>query len=220
MSFVRLRHMEPADLVRFNNINLDEWTEMYTNSFYLEYMVKHKVICFVAQTLDGALAGYILAKMEGAGFKNCSVLEDDAANVRRLEEYTGNIQRSGRPGRSPLTIRDWHSHISALSVAPEYRRAGVASLLLDKFEAVSEAHNCWFADLFVRCSNTLAISVYKKRGYYVYRRIKGYYSGQEDAFDMRRPLHRDFLSLSIQNAGYSVSTEDLYKEQGEVDHDV
>ena len=198
--FVRLRHFEPDDLLRFNNINLDEWTEMYTNSFYLEYLVKHKSICFVAETTDGAMAGYILAKMEGA-----SVSE---ADVARLAETRSS-------GRSPLTVSHWHSHVSALSVAPEYRRSGVASLLMDKFEEVSEVHRCWFADLFVRCSNSLAIKVYEKRGYRIYRRIKGYYSGEEDAFDMRRPLSRDLSALSILNAGYSISLSQLYPDDDE-----
>ena len=48
-----------------------------------------------------------------------------------------------------------------------------------------------FVDLFVRKSNALAIDMYTKMGYSVYRRVIGYYSGEEDAFDMRKPLSRD-----------------------------
>ena len=41
-------------------------------------------------------------------------------------------------------------------------------------------------DLFVRVSNDVAIDMYKKFGYVVYRRVIGYYSGldEEDAFGM------------------------------------
>ena len=33
--------------------------------------------------------------------------------------------------------------------------------------------------------------MYKKLGYSVYRQVIGYYSGEEDAFDMRKALSRD-----------------------------
>lgn len=50
-------------------------------------------------------------------------------------------------------------------------------------EEVSErSYNANFVDLFVRVSNALAISMYKRFGYSVYRRVLGYYSGEEDAF--------------------------------------
>ena len=43
----------------------------------------------------------------------------------------------------------------------------------------------------VRESNGLAIGMYKKLGYSIYRQVIGYYSGEEDAFDMRKALSRD-----------------------------
>ena len=50
-------------------------------------------------------------------------------------------------------------------------------------EEVSErSYNSYFVDLFVRVSNALAITMYKRFGYAVYRRVLGYYSGEEDAF--------------------------------------
>ena len=42
--------------------------------------------------------------------------------------------------------------------------------------------NGFFVDLFVRASNHLAIAMYTSLGYSVYRRVLGYYSGEnEDA---------------------------------------
>ena len=35
-------------------------------------------------------------------------------------------------------------------------------------------------------SNKSAITMYEKMGYSIYRRVLGYYSGEEDAFDMRK----------------------------------
>ena len=50
-------------------------------------------------------------------------------------------------------------------------------------------YNAFFVDLFVRVSNTLAINMYGAFGYSVYRRVVGYYSGEEDAFGERGTLH-------------------------------
>jgi N-terminal acetyltransferase B complex catalytic subunit len=36
-------------------------------------------------------------------------------------------------------------------------------------------------DLFVRASNKLAIGMYNKLGYTVYRQVLGYYEGKEDS---------------------------------------
>ena len=44
--------------------------------------------------------------------------------------------------------------------------------------------HCFFVDLFVRVSNKVAVAMYNKLGYTVYRRVIEYYSGDvdEDAF--------------------------------------
>lgn len=87
----------------------------------------------------------------------------------------------------------WHGHVSALTVAPEYRRLGLAQTLMDYFEDVCiHTYNAFFVDLFVRQSNALAISMYEKFGYSTFRRVLGYYSGElpEDALDMRKAMPR------------------------------
>lgn len=87
----------------------------------------------------------------------------------------------------------WHGHVSAVTVAPEYRRLGLAKTLMDYFEDVSaNTYNAFFVDLFVRSSNRLAINMYEQFGYSTYRRVLGYYSGElpEDALDMRKALPR------------------------------
>jgi N-terminal acetyltransferase B complex catalytic subunit len=96
-------------------------------------------------------------------------------------------------------------------------------------ETTEKMHDGYFVDLFVRKSNTVAISMYEKVratltsayqelnvlalqsfslphyvsthlhlqrmgmqfGYTVYRRVIGYYSGDEDAYDMRKAMPRD-----------------------------
>jgi N-terminal acetyltransferase B complex catalytic subunit len=77
----------------------------------------------------------------------------------------------------------WHGHVTAVTVAPEFRRIGMAEQLMQHLERVStDIYNGYFVDLFVRVSNELAINMYKKFGYTVYREVLGYYSGQENAY--------------------------------------
>lgn len=81
---------------------------------------------------------------------------------------------------------DWHGHVTAITVAPEFRRLGLANGMMALLENVCEKrHDAYFVDLFVRASNDLAIGLYKALGYSVYRRVLEYYGsgrgGGEDA---------------------------------------
>mmetsp|Transcript_22488 Transcript_22488/g.61301 ORF Transcript_22488/g.61301 Transcript_22488/m.61301 type:complete len:175 (+) Transcript_22488:1-525(+) len=113
-------------------------------------------------------------------------------------------------GKAEGLDENWHGHVTALTVAPEFRRIGLAQHLMNELEEISEhKHNGYFVDLFVRVSNLLAINMYKKFGYSVYRRVIGYYSGEEDAFDMRKALPRDVDRRSIIPLDRPVYPEEL-----------
>jgi N-terminal acetyltransferase B complex catalytic subunit len=48
----------------------------------------------------------------------------------------------------------WHGHVSAVTVAPLYRRLGLAKMLMEDLESTSaNVYNAYFVDLFVRASN-------------------------------------------------------------------
>lgn len=101
-------------------------------------------------------------------------------------------------GKTEGQRTDWHGHVSAVTVAPQYRRLGLASKLMHFTETLSQdTYNCYFIDLFVRRSNSLAIAMYRRMGYVVYRTIMNYYGGDEDAYDMRKALARDTLNQSV-----------------------
>lgn len=115
----------------------------------------------------------------------------------------------------------WHGHVTALTVAPQYRRLGLARTLTGAFERGCEEQRAWFVDLFVREGNDIAVGLYRGSGsvlfsaslqsldsslsneepgnrYSIFRRVINYYNddptgrkGGEDAFDMRKPLSRD-----------------------------
>lgn len=88
-------------------------------------------------------------------------------------------------GKAEGTGLDWHGHVTAITVAPEYRRLGLAEGMMTLLEKVSEEpYDGYFVDLFVRRSNKVAIDMYKQFGYSIYRTVIEYYSGEttEDAF--------------------------------------
>ncbi len=57
-------------------------------------------------------------------------------------------------GKSEGRGRLWHGHVSAVTVAPNYRRLGLARTLMEDLEDTSSSvYNAYFVDLFVRSSN-------------------------------------------------------------------
>lgn len=111
--------------------------------------------------------------------------------------------------------KDWHGHVTALTVAPDYRRLGIGQQLMNHLEKVSEDGDMYFVDLFVRQSNSKACQMYKKMGYSTYRTIIGYYTGvnPEDGLDMRKPLSRDKNNESLITDKSVITCEELYGEQ-------
>ncbi|KAL4245280.1 N-terminal NatB acetyltransferase catalytic subunit [Abortiporus biennis] len=172
-----LRPFRATDLFRFNNINLDIWTETYGITFYFSYLSRWPDLCCVQEAQDGKLMGYILGKAEGLG-------------------------------------TEWHGHVTAVTVAPEYRRLGIGKKLIDLLEFVSdEKYKGYFVDLYVRCTNEVAIKMYENFGYSVFRRVREYYGSlgmgrdskdEEDAFDMRKPLSRDPGRRSVRSNGREI----------------
>ncbi|KAI0080918.1 N-acetyltransferase [Panus rudis PR-1116 ss-1] len=171
------RPFRATDLFKFNNINLDIWTETYGISFYLSYLARWPDLCCVQESPNGRMMGYVIGKAEGAG-------------------------------------PEWHGHVTALTVAPEFRRLSLARKMMNLLEWVSDqTYNAFFVDLYVRCTNNVAIQMYEGMGYSVYRRVREYYGSlglgrggkdEEDAFDMRKPLSRDQGRRSVRPNGREI----------------
>ncbi|KAF4527306.1 hypothetical protein B566_EDAN001080 [Ephemera danica] len=106
---------------------------------------------------------------------------------------------------------NWHGHVTALTVSPDFRRLGVANTLMAYLEEVSERKRAYFVDLFVRVSNQVAIKMYTALGYIVYRTVLEYYSGDpdENAYDMRKALSRDVEKASVVPLAHPVRPEDV-----------
>ncbi len=58
-----------------------------------------------------------------------------------------------------------HGHVTALTVAPQARRLGLAQSLTKALERGCEQQDAWFVDLFVREGNRTAIDLYEGLGY-------------------------------------------------------
>ncbi|CAN0830478.1 N-terminal acetyltransferase B complex catalytic subunit NAA20 [Linum grandiflorum] len=88
----------------------------------------------------------------------------------------------------------WHGHVTAVTVATEYRRQQLAKKLMNLLEDISDKiDKGYFVDLFVRASNTPAIKMYEKLGYVIYRRVLRYYSGEEDGLGNAMPFNTMLL---------------------------
>jgi len=80
------------------------------------------------------------------------------------------------------------AQIMNIAVAPEFRRKGVARVLLDLAIATAREKGAENLVLEVRESNSAAIALYEGYGFQRYFVRKGYYEGKEDAILMERSL--------------------------------
>lgn len=116
-----------------------------------------------------------------------------------------------------LSKLEWHTHISAVTIDYRYRRLGLASDICLFLENIvnKDPDNTLFIDLFVRVQNLLAIQLYEKLGYSVYRRVVGYYGktlpedrnqidDEIDGFDMRKKLPADKEGKTVRENGHKV----------------
>ncbi|KDN52138.1 putative N-acetyltransferase 5 [Tilletiaria anomala UBC 951] len=181
----RLRPFRAKDLFQFNNVNLDNWTETYSISFYLNYISQWPDLCFTQIAASGRTMGYVMGKGEGRDDKK-------------------------------TRVKERHGHVTAITVAPEYRRLGLADGMMKLLEDISASvYQAYFVDLFVRPSNKTAVGMYEKLGYSVYRRVTEYYHGgglngkDEDGYDMRKAMPRDTKKETVRDNGrdYAISPE-------------
>lgn len=83
------------------------------------------------------------------------------------------------------------SHLLNLCVDPEWQRAGYGGILLEHAICHAELNDCVSMFLEVRPSNTVAIGLYKRRGFAIVGERRNYYraeKGRESAIVMRLEL--------------------------------
>jgi len=77
-------------------------------------------------------------------------------------------------------------HLLDLAVAPDCRRAGVATKLLRKFSHLCQQASATRICLEVRADNRVAIRFYEKNGFIITRRLARAYGDGQDGYLMER----------------------------------
>jgi len=78
-----------------------------------------------------------------------------------------------------------HSRILMLAVAPDVRRRGIGTMLMERYLEESRKKGARVLTLEVRKGNHAAIEFYKKFNFMPVDIIKGYYNDGEDAYQMQ-----------------------------------
>jgi N-terminal acetyltransferase B complex catalytic subunit len=140
--------------------------------------------------------------------------EFNAVATNSLGVIMGYVMGKIEGRKTDQALKNWHGHVTAVTVAPQFRKIGLAGLLMKHLEHASEKiHDGFFIDLFVRSTNSFAISMYKHMGYSIYRTVKGYYKDSnnkpEDGLDMRKALPRDKLKETLKAEKDVITADEL-----------
>jgi ribosomal-protein-alanine N-acetyltransferase len=115
---------------------------------------------FLVVDLDGKIVGYHMGRIE----------------------YGFSIR-----GRPQLIKK---GHVISIAVLREHRGKGLGTALMQMALDEFLKSGCAVSFLEVRVSNEQAIAMYKKIGYTIAERIRGYYNDGEDAYVMEKQLLR------------------------------
>lgn len=143
----------------------------------IEQISEIEMLCFAMpwslreieeQMKSSSGARFIVAELDEAG--------NDGESVQK--KLIGNV--------SAWYLPPWEVQIGNFAVLPDYRRQGVAGLLMDALLERADSLGIPDISLEVRPSNTAALALYAKYGFQEEGRRKGYYQGKEDAIVMWR----------------------------------
>nr|XP_016998541.2 N-alpha-acetyltransferase 20 [Drosophila takahashii] len=158
------------DMFKFNNIVLDPLVEVYSLPFVLPKIFEHPELVLAEESPDGHLVGFILGTR----------IQDSNEQIGDGKDLVGS-----------------HGHISALAVAHDYRKLGLATRLMTTLRDMMDRQRDWYVDLFVRQKNKNAIRLYESLGYVKYRWMPQFYAN-DHGYDMRLPLARDVDKKSLE----------------------
>ena len=84
--------------------------------------------------------------------------------------------------------QDGVGHVTTVGVAPEYRRRGLARLMLHEIERSLTIRKISTARLEVRVNNIAAQRLYEQLGYEIVQRLGKYYANGDDGYLMVKSL--------------------------------
>src|SRR6266496_1037659 len=126
-----LRRFRAQDLFSFNPINLDRLTENYNLSFYLSYMATWPDL-FLVQHAPSSSKERLLLQNLSLNTTTTTTTTTAPHEGRMMGYLMGKLEGRGT---------DWHSHVTAITVSPEYRRLGLAKGMMDVFEKSSDQYS-------------------------------------------------------------------------------
>ena len=151
-----LRRFRATDLFTFNPINLDRLTETYNLSFYLSYMATWPDLFLVqhapgSTTISGPTTGGVssgsatVRSSSGSTTRGSSSGSTNGGFSSHEAPAAHEVPAAGRMmgylmGKLEGRGTDWHSHVTAITVSPEYRRLGVARGMMQGFELSSDQY--------------------------------------------------------------------------------
>jgi ribosomal-protein-alanine N-acetyltransferase len=124
------------------------------SDYFYESLLAEMPEAFLVAEYHGKLVGYIMCKTE-YGFSNFKKL--------------GFVKKG---------------HVVSVAVLEEHRRQGLGSAIVEEAIKGVKEKRCDELYLEVRCSNTDAVRLYEKLGFFIKQRLKTYYRDGEDAFLM------------------------------------
>ncbi|XP_043662620.1 N-alpha-acetyltransferase 20 [Drosophila teissieri] len=158
------------DMFKFNHIVMDPLVEVYSLPFLIPKILESPELVIAAEAPGNRLIGFILGTR----------VEDAAEFLRDGKHMSWS-----------------HGHISALAVAHDYRKQGLATRLLATVRDLMDRQRGFYVDLFVREKNTNAIGLYESLGYVKYRWMPQFYA-DDHGYEMRLPLSRDVDRKSLE----------------------
>ncbi|XP_022264788.1 N-alpha-acetyltransferase 20 isoform X3 [Canis lupus baileyi] len=122
-----LRAFTCDDLFRFNNINLDPLTETVALAAFLSQIAARAKSIKSMFLAGGSTEGKYLAHWPEY------FIVAEAPGGELMGYIMGKAEGS-------VAREEWHGHVTALSVAPEFRRLGLAAKLMELLEEISERY--------------------------------------------------------------------------------
>lgn len=100
---------------------MDPLTETYGLPFYMQYLAHWPEYFQVAEAPSGEIMGY------------SKILKHILKNTQNYLNIKPTVM-----GKAEGHGDNWHGHVTALTVSPDYRRLGLAATLMKFLEDVSE----------------------------------------------------------------------------------
>jgi len=109
-------------------------------------------------------------------------------NGRIVAYHMGRIEYGFSLKMRPQFIKK--GHVISIAVLEEHRKKGLGTALMETALDQFRKNGCEISFLEVRVSNETAINIYKKMGYSIAERIRGYYNDGEDAYVMEKKISK------------------------------